>query len=134
MKPLPTDLEVLDAIYERYYPQFVAATGKDKIYIAIDIEAIARGLAVDPDIVFGRLYYHLTKKFSYHQDDGTRVPFFTLGAFGQPGKHHVQFPLLASVLADLRADDKRHRTTNWLSLWALALSLAAIIVSVFVKD
>ena len=61
--PLPTDLQILDAIYEKYYETFtaylrIAPDRTAKIYVPVDIACIARQLGVDPDIVFGRLYYH----------------------------------------------------------------------------
>jgi len=66
MKRLPTDLKILDNIYNRYYQSFAAYSNgdkgrSDKVYIPVDIKKIAEDLNVDPDIIFGRLYYHLEK-------------------------------------------------------------------------
>ena len=79
-KPLPTDLEILDAIYERYSDTFKAYDRPDgherrgtKVYVPIDIERIASDFQVDPDIVFGRLYYHLDQKHRYRQDAAAEV-------------------------------------------------------------
>ena len=87
MKKLPTDLLILNAIYERYYETFTQYQDGDKsrsakIYVPIDIKAIADDLKVDADIVLGRLYFHLDRKHRYEQPDGSKVFFFTthLGA------------------------------------------------------
>jgi hypothetical protein len=53
---LPTDREIIDVIYEEYYPAFAKAPkGPLGPYIAVDIAMIAERLKVHPDIVFGRL-------------------------------------------------------------------------------
>ncbi len=105
MKRLPTDLQILNEIYEWYYNTFTQYIDEDKnrdtkIYVPIDIVHIAKRLKVDVDIVFGRLYYHLDKKYGYAQDDGTKIRLFTLVAGRDT--NCVNFPLVASVLADLR--------------------------------
>jgi hypothetical protein len=73
---LPTDLKILDAIFERYREEFsrgskdspipfgetAASSGPmrdSKIYVPIDIIAVAGDLKADPDLVFGQLYYNL---------------------------------------------------------------------------
>lgn len=71
MRRVPTDLEILNVIYEQYYDEFSSydknsPTRSSKIYVPIDIGAIARRLH-DGDIVFGRLYYHLEKKYGYQR-------------------------------------------------------------------
>jgi hypothetical protein len=75
---IPTDLQILDAIYERYYQTYAdfvksKSDRSTKIYVPIDVGAIARVLDVDGDIVFGRLYYHLEDKHGYTRGDGSRV-------------------------------------------------------------
>ena len=88
MKPLPTDLEILEAIYDRYYDDFQSFTVATpdrpaKNYVPIDIPALASKLRVNPDIVFGRLYFHLQAQHGFELVDGTnkiKVPFFTKSA------------------------------------------------------
>lgn len=51
------------AIYDQYYEEFCAydkdsSLRASKIYVPIDRREIANQLNLDPDIVFGRLYYH----------------------------------------------------------------------------
>ena len=63
---VPTDLEILEEIYERYYDVFSRFKRGDpdnprgtKNYVPIDHRVLAEALDVEPDIIFGRLYYHL---------------------------------------------------------------------------
>lgn len=134
-KPLPTDLQILDAIYERYYDTFRtygnpggALPRGSKAFVPIDIEQIAADFNVDRDIVFGRLYYHLDQKHRYRQDDGSLVSLFTLEAAGD--RYCVNFPMLSSVLASLRDDQRKHRGALAIAIASLVLSIVSIIVSV----
>lgn len=132
MKRPPTDLEILEEIYERYYSTFSSFTREKpnrstKVYVPISIEAIAKHFAVDPDIVFGRLYYHLESKYGFTQPDGSKVHFFALQAGSD--RHSVQFPLLAAVIASLREERNKHLMATWLSIAAIVISLVSLIVS-----
>jgi hypothetical protein len=136
MTPLPTDLEILNAIYERYYVDFrdfekqKPPPRRAKIYVPVDCEEIARQLRVDGDIVFGRLYYHMDQKYSYRQADGhARVSFFTRDL--EPGRDVINFPLMSSVLAGLRADQGRHDRNTWLSVSAIIVAFIAALISMF---
>ena len=130
----PTDLQILNTIYESYYDTFKSFT-KDaperaaKIYVPIDCKKIARALGVDPDIVFGRLYYHLEKKYGYSQRDGVRVHFFALRIGDDI--HCVNFPLLSSVVAGLRQDNRKFWITTGVSILALILAVASLTISIY---
>jgi hypothetical protein len=133
MRQPPTDLQVLEEIYRRYYPTFAAfnkesPSRRTKIFVPIDIKEISRTFEIDPDIIFGRLYYHLEPKYRFEQPDGLKVHFFTLAA-GED-RHCVQFPLLAAVIAKLREERNRDLFTRWLSVVAIAVSVASLFVSV----
>jgi hypothetical protein len=137
MKHLPTDLQILDAIYDRYYDTFVEFTKQNqnratKIYVPVDLAAIAKDLKVDGDIVFGRLYYHLENKYGYQSDERTRVHFFTLNVLleGRNDHHCVNFPLLASVLADLRDSSRKQRLATYLSVISLVIAVISLGLSV----
>jgi len=132
MKPLPTDLDILSDIYERYYDAFTKYSAQDKIrsakiLVPIDIKEIADGLNVDVDIVFGRLYYHLNKKYSYCQPNGSRVDFFTLAAGSDP---NCVFPLLASVLAGLRDQARKDSTATCIAVGSLIVAFISMVISV----
>jgi hypothetical protein len=128
MRRLPTDREILEAIYRRYYPTFAdSAARSSKVYVPVDLASIAREFKVDADIIFGRLYYYLDKKHGYKQDDGTLVPLFSLKV-GEDS-HCVNFPLLASVLASLQSEHLRARRATIISIISLILSALALGVS-----
>ena len=94
----------------------------------IDCKLIASKLDVDSDIIFGRLYNHLNKIHSYQNDDKTKVPLFALQV-GADSKC-VHFPMLASVLAGLQAENGKFKTTVWLSSTAIVVSVTSLIISI----
>lgn len=135
MTRLPTDRKILNAIYERYHPVFEAYSeeeaGRDsKIMVPIDISALARDMRIDRDIIFGRLYYHLEKKYGYRNEDGSYVRLFALQAGKDP--HCVNFPLLASVLAALREQNRKHLTATGIALFSLGVSVTSLLISLLV--
>lgn len=133
-KPAPTDLEILDAVYERYYDTFIdftegqSTSRESKMYVPIDCAQIATDLNVDPDLVFGRLYYDLQYRYGYRQDDGASVPFFTL-AVGQRDRHCVSFPRLSAVLSTLRAEEKQRSWSTAIAVLSLVIAVASAAVS-----
>ena len=127
MRKTPTDLQILNAIHDRYYDEFCSFVKKDaarssKVHVPIDISGIASDLSIDGDIVFGRLYYDLEQRYGYKHEDGTRVRFFSLRTGGD--RHTVNFPYLASVLARLRDENKKFRI-------AITVAIVSLIVSFF---
>jgi hypothetical protein len=134
MKRPPTDLEILNEVYERNYDAFAAysksAPNRDsKIYVPIDLDTIADKLGVDADIVFGRLYYHLNHKHGYRKDDGSYVHLFTPVA--GKDRHCVNFPLVASVLADLKQENEKFWWATIIAVFSLIVSVASIIISAY---
>ncbi len=133
MKKLPTDREILKLIYKRYYQDFESfgkpnlnVQRESKIYVPIDCELISKDLNVDPDIIFGRLYYHLDKKYGYTQDDGSKVHLFSF-AVGKD-RHAVHFPLLSAVLAELEQSRFRFVLPLIISFIALVISILSLII------
>ena len=131
---IPTDLQILNLIYNSYYKTFESYTRgnnsrETKNYVPINIDAIGKKLCIDGDIVFGRLYYHLNKKFSYRNDDESLVEFFAC-KIGDD-KHSIHFPYMASVLADLKYENRKYRTATIIALVSLGISLIAISFSFF---
>lgn len=134
MKKTPTDLELLNSIYEQYYDDFaqfskVNNDRGNKIYVPIDCASIAEHLNVDGDIVFGRLYYDLENRYGYTKNDGSKVHFFVLRV-GED-RHCVNFPLLASVLAGLRYENKQFKVTTWIAIVALIISSISLGVAIY---
>ncbi len=129
---IPTDLDVLNTIYDLYHPDFVAFEKGDgsretKIHVPIDCKKIAKKLKVDPDIIFGRLYYHLNKQYSYKQPDGSNVSFFAL-KIGNDSKC-INFPLMTSVLAGLRQEKRRFWIGTTIAIFALMVSIISLTIS-----
>ena len=135
MAGIPTDERLLAEIYRRYLADFSAYSDENKIrstkiWMPIDIDALAKRFRCDADLIFGRLYYHLNGKYGSHTGDGDTVSFFAVRLGGD--RHCVNFPLLASVLADLQNDKKRFVISTRLAALSLLISAASILIAVFV--
>lgn len=123
-----TDRRILKSIHDRYYADFCSYE-KDKpgrsskVYVPIDCDLIAQEFQIDPDIIFGRLYYHLDKKHGYTQDDGSKVHLFSMKTGSDT--HTVNFPLLAAVLAEHEQSYYRFLIPLGISTIALVLSLGS---------
>jgi hypothetical protein len=138
MKTLRTDRQILRAIYERYYDDFVAfergnKTRETKIYLPIDIPAVAQLIGMDPELVFGRLYYHLAPKYGRVEAESS-VPFFEKTfpnrVTGQPDKHVVNFPVLESILANLEYEERKFRLPVAISATSMAISAASMVIAI----
>lgn len=126
MKALPTDREILKRIFEMYEPSYPGTAlgetrGKNDPYMPIDLRAVASRLDCKPEMLFGRLYYHLDAKYRYAQDDGAQVHLFSIEVGSE--QYCVNFPYLAAVLAE---KDLEHRR----QLWSLVAAFAALVLSV----
>ena len=126
MSRSPTDSEILKKIHDRYYEDFCSfdesnKSRSTKIYVPVDCAALAGEFHADTDIIFGGLYYHLDKKYGYTQDDGVRVPLFSMRVGGDA--HLVHFPLLSAVLAELELSHFRFILPLTLSMIALGMSI-----------
>lgn len=135
----PTDLAILQAIYDEYYLDFIDFDSKNKkdnsrpakVFVPVDCKLIATKLNIDNDIVFGRLYYYLNHKYSKPEK---KIHLFTM-ALGSDERKQINFPLLASILAKLQDDEKRYRAnlyTNKQLTFITFLAASAAIASVFV--
>jgi len=133
MKKIPSDLEILSEIYNRYQDTFRAYATEEpdriaRIRVPIDIQTVAEEVGVEEDMIFGRLYYHFNKKYSYRDENGEKITFFTSLKFEGMS---VNFPLVASVLADLETEDAKYRMSMGMSITALALSVIALALAIF---
>jgi hypothetical protein len=134
---LRTDQEILRAIYDRYYSEFInfdkePKSRKAKIYVPIDIPAVALSIGADPELVFGRLHYHLEPLHS-RTDGNVKVPFSQVAMPGlEPGKnerHVINFPLLESVLAELEYQHKKFRLPVLVSAISATVAVLALFVT-----
>lgn len=130
---LPTDRYLLECIfqmYERDYPGPISASGhgENDPYVPVDLRAVAKKAGCSPELLFGRLYYHLNQKHRYKQPNGAEVSLFELN-FKNSG-HAVQFPYLASILAGLNQEFRRQLVTYGVSFTALGISIASLAVTI----
>jgi hypothetical protein len=133
MKKLPTDLQILNAIYNQGYNQFMAFLKNNpdrsaKNFIPIDIAQIAKRFGVDVDIIFGRLYYHLEQKYGYSRSDGSKVAFFALKIGSD--NNCINFPYMASVLAKLRDREKKQSIAKNIAIFSLIIAGLSSIIAV----
>jgi hypothetical protein len=134
VKRPPTDFELLRAIYERHRDEFSAyvedaPSRATKVMVPIDIPKIAGEFGVDPDSVFGRLYYHLDPMYGQEKDSsGARKAFFTAKAGDD--KNCVNFPLLEAVLAGLWQQRRRGLWTLWVALVSLGIATGSLVVAI----
>lgn len=129
MSKLPTDFEVLECIYRMYAGAFAnfpkeQPSRSAKIYVPIEVEAVAANLKTDAHELFGRLYYDLDHRYRYKNDDGSLVHLFAFKVGNE--RHCINYPYLAGVLAEKRAEKKRESWSLWLSLISLGVALAAL--------
>lgn len=131
---IPSDFTLMKEIYVRHYKEFKDFTKGEpsretKIYVPIDIKSIAKRFSADENMIFGRLYYHLEKKYGYTNDDGSLVPFFS-SRVGQD-KNAVNFPLLASIVSGLREERSTQLTTRIISISAIIISVLTLSLNGF---
>ncbi|GBF27538.1 hypothetical protein MnTg02_02592 [bacterium MnTg02] len=130
---MPTDLALLNEIYERNYGKFIdfsdaQKSRSSKIWLPIDIEDLARIFNLDSDIVFGRLYYHLNEKYSHQNSDGSKSEFFAIRVGSD--HHCVNFPYLSSILASLRDEHTKFLTATGIAGFSLVISILSIMIAV----
>lgn len=121
-----SDRMLLKAIYDQYYEEFCAydkdsSSRASKIYVPVDCQKLAKQLDLDPDVVFGRLYYHLGRKYRFTEADGKTVSLFELRIAND--KHLINFPFLSAVVADLEQSFARYSMTLIFSGLALCISI-----------
>jgi UDP:flavonoid glycosyltransferase YjiC (YdhE family) len=142
MKTLLTDRQILRAIYELYYDDFVSFERSNKardsrIYLPIDIPAVARRIDMAPELVFGRLYYHLAPKHG-RTDAQISVPFFEKTfpnrVTGKPDLHVVNFPVLESILANLEYEERKFRLPIVISAGSMVIAIAGVAVNIFLNS
>ena len=133
MARIPTDLQILNEIFNRYYEAFDAydedeSIRSSKVHVPIDIYEIGKRFGVDEDIIFGRLYYDMDQRYGYTQRDDVRVPFFSMRSGGD--RHCVNFPYMASVLANLRDQHNKYRLATGMSILSLVMASVSFGVSI----
>lgn len=146
MRNTPTDLQLLEYIYTKYYQEYINYVPEkrqrvERIYVPLDLQRMATHFKVDINILFGRLYYHLDYKYAYKKDDGKRVAFFQNELHGDiydvaDGKHKahrdvdcINFPYLTAVVANLREERKKYTEAAIIAACSVLISAIALLVS-----
>ncbi|MGE3769466.1 MAG: hypothetical protein AB7G06_00750 [Bdellovibrionales bacterium] len=120
-----TDLELLTALQSLYENDFISnRNDKTRFYVPIDCERVAQEMKVDAEMVFQRLNFHLNKKHSYKQDDGSKVEFFAFEVGGV--KHCINYPYLCAILAQMEDDQKELRHTKIMAIIAIVISVIGL--------
>lgn len=133
MHKLPTDQQIMQCIFEMYaqeypHPKGAPKTERARVYVPIDVAAVAAKLRCDAELTFGRLYYHLDTKHGYSQDDGAKVHLFALKVGNE--RHCVNYPYLAALLAEKKLKHWRFWLTLTVSVVVLIVSVAAIVAQI----
>ena len=133
MSRIPTDLEIMEELYERYFESFRKYATEDpdriaRIRVPINVQEVAEACGVEEDMIFGRIFYHFNKKYSYKDEKGNVTTFFITDKFEGLS---VNFPIVASVLADLRTEKRKTDNFLFISSTALALSVIALLIAIF---
>jgi len=128
-RPIPTDETLLATIYKRYLKTFSDWSEENKtrvakIWVPIDIDDLGKKYRCDPDLIFGRLYYHMNEKYGSRTGDGQDVNFFNMRLAND--RHVVNFPLLTSVLADLQDNSRRFVISTRVAALSLVISAISI--------
>ena len=134
MKNNPRDLELLEFIFEHYRSEFQAydtddSIRKNKIYVPIDCKMIANKLNADPELVFGRLYYHLANVYKYQQEKNIEAKIFEFEVGGQ--MHCIHFPILASAVANMKSEYEKHKSTFLISIFAIVVAIGSAVITAF---
>lgn len=132
-RAIPTDEMLLATIYKRNLKAFSEwseenKTRVTKIWVPIDIDVLGKKFGCDPELIFGRLYYHMNGKYGSSTGDGQDVNFFNMRLAND--RHVVNFPLLTSVLADLQDNRKRFIVSTRLAALSLVVSAISIGIAV----
>lgn len=129
-KDIVTDREILRCIYDMYQqqypgPELPGGKRKNDPYLPISVREVAAKLGTSPEMLFGRLYYHLDAKYRYKDSEGAETHLFAMKVGEQ--MHCVHFPYLSATLAEHEAKHRQFWWTLWISIAALILSAASII-------
>ena len=141
-KQLPTDRDVLRCIYEMYSPEYPKILGgqvrsENDPYVPININEVAAKLDTLPELIFGRLYFHLNRKYNYKMDSGDSVQLFILDIEDKKRSDVkidvIQFPFLTSILAGLEEEHSRFSSSKRTSYIFIGIALGSLFVNILSK-
>ncbi|OZG71919.1 hypothetical protein BTA51_18100 [Hahella sp. CCB-MM4] len=137
MARTPTDLQILDLIFEHHLPDYLRAPHNDpvrqhKSYVPVDLEYVANFLGIDLTLLTSRLLDHLDKKYRYQVEKDSYVFLFS-SAFGRGARQDqyvVNFPYLSSIIAGMRDDSRKYRIATSMAGVSLVISVTSFLISV----
>ena len=130
----PTDYELLQVIYKRHRREFVHGvdTRSTRVFVPLDVSAVADDLGVDPNSVVGRLYHHLDPIYAQEPDLSVgrtaRKSLFSLQVGNEV--NCINFPLMEAVLAGLWQQRRRDLWTLWLAVISLGIAFGSLVVAI----
>ena len=130
----PTDYELLHVIYKRHRREFVhgADTRSTRVFVRLDVLAVADDLGVDPNSVVGRLYHHLDPIYAQEPDPSVgrtaRKSLFSLRVGNEV--NCINFPPMEAVLAGLWQQRRRDLSTLWLAVISLGIAVGSLVVAI----
>jgi hypothetical protein len=129
----PSDFDLLKVIYEDYRDEFTTRSGSStNPFVAIDLAMIAAQLRTTDQMVFGRLYHHLDPRYAHEPDPAigrtARKSFFTPVAGDLTNA--INFPMLEAVVGGLWQERRRDLWVSATAIVSIAISLAALIISI----
>jgi hypothetical protein len=133
MHKIPTDLKILYCIYGMYAEHFRRFDQDDtirsaRIYVPIDLVAIAASLKTDRHELFGRLRYDLDHRYRYKQEDGSLVHLFAQRVGSDI--HCINYPYLTGILSQEAQKDRQSKWALWISCLSLIVALAALVAQI----
>jgi len=80
---------------------------------------------MDIELLWGRLYYHLDKKYSFQNNN--EITHLFLAKIGDD-RNAINFPLLSATASELNESHKRFTVPIALSIIAVAVSIVAVLI------
>lgn len=127
---IPSDRAIFEVIYSKYLAEYlkdVANQTPRRVYLPVNLTAIAQQLGCNVHILFGRFYSDLRQRYNADRREGFSHSIFEPKA--GPDRHCVNFPYLVAILAGMREEAQRQWLTWTLSLLALAVSAFSLLVN-----
>ncbi|WP_020407153.1 hypothetical protein [Hahella ganghwensis] len=140
MANTPTDLQILNLIFEHHFQDYLRSPHNDPVrqhknYVPVDVDYIANILGLDQVLLVSRLMDHLDKKYRYQVEENSYVFLFST-AFGRGSdqdRHVVNFPYLSSIVAGMRDEDRKYRIATGMAGVSLAISVISFLISVMAR-
>jgi hypothetical protein len=122
---IPTERKILGMLYDMYRNDFPRVDGKStEAWVNIDIDAVAKKLAVSAEFLHGYLLF-MEMKYRYQTAENTYRSLYVFRGARQCG---ISLPYAASILAGHTEDAWRHRLTLSFAVAAVVISLVGVAI------